>query len=230
MEWIDKRAISDEKYRNVLVKWLQFCYGCDLELVFEECVAILTVVKELEFTKKEEIQKSLQDCFVNIAKNDVLAGSKWLCECVKMQGKQFEELNSALANIVFTYTNMDKNFDEIVAKCLMSFPASYLDMVEFGPAHSRCSEFQLSLLYVKCNADKLSSTEKHDIMMNCQAQYLGTVELNALEALGLLTTQELLDKYKGALAQKEGLPQPQQQNQVQFFSFGQPVQVNPFTF
>ena len=46
--WTYDQAATDEKYRNVLVKMLRFCYGEDQTFNIDECPVALTVLSQFQ--------------------------------------------------------------------------------------------------------------------------------------------------------------------------------------
>jgi len=81
MEWIDKRAKTDEKYRNVLIKWLRFCYGEDQTFNADECPAALTVLLQMKLNCQDEAKGKIEAFMMETAKKNVESGAKMLYDC-----------------------------------------------------------------------------------------------------------------------------------------------------
>ena len=59
-EWTDEKAASDATYRNVLVKWLRFCYGEDQTFSPDECVAAIIVSMQLGIKCNDGVLKAIK--------------------------------------------------------------------------------------------------------------------------------------------------------------------------
>ena len=64
VEWME----ISETYRDVLVKWLRFCYGEDQTFSPEECPAALTVWFQLQLACKEDYGKLIKEYMVELSK------------------------------------------------------------------------------------------------------------------------------------------------------------------
>ena len=88
IEWTDKRSEKDTTYRNILVKWLRFCYGEDQTFTFDECPLALTISSQLQlrYKNKQEEQdtRTLMELhMVDLARKNANSGAKMLDVCLK---------------------------------------------------------------------------------------------------------------------------------------------------
>ena len=200
--WVNHSGENREEYNSALTEWLQFCYGKDIHFSINDVVDVLTVMHELELKGKEDLWKAFKAQLEFMASQDPVAGAELLCECVKQKELVFEDVSLLLAKKVLTY-GVFRCHDMIVTKCLMNLPPTFLDVAAYGPANTRYGEFNLRMMYIEFNSDKLSDSECHDIMMKSDVSCLGCRQLKQMEDLGLFTPQELLEMYKIAFSNSE---------------------------
>ena len=193
MEW-KHEACCHAIYRDVLRKFLRFCYGEDQVFQPNECAAAIVVVLQLQLTKqKEEIQNLLTEYMLNAAKNDVEIGTRLLYECAvvydECKSVEAGRLDEALSKIVLSAHNMEEHGNTIIDECLMKLPASYLDRAEFGFGQE--SEFHVRMKFV--NYRRLSGIERMNVLERCKHETLDFAEMICLYEAGAITKAELIE-------------------------------------
>lgn len=195
-------GIKKEVERETLVKALRFCYGEPMRVGTHdgECCAMIATLSRLQITCLDEVLEKLTAFAIDEAKKDARVGAELLVatqdysECCTAS---VCELDKALAKVVFTSKNLYENYEEVVDNCLMKLPAEYLEMVDFGEPHQRCSEFNIRLQYVNHHGESMSADEKREEMNKCDWTMLNRDELRELNGLKIVEPEamvELLDK------------------------------------
>ncbi len=196
LTWTYKRVETDTTYRNVLVKWLRFCYGENQTFSLEECPAALTVFQQLQLKTKEDVKSKIEKHMSDSAKGNVDAAAQLLRGCSAEEGGQ---VNETLGKFVFSIEQM-KTKPHLVDECLMMIPGKYLDIAEFsGVPPNELNEFLLRRKYVKFNRKKLSKEEKQEILMGCKQGILDDEEVEAIQKEGILSDTEVVELCKRGL-------------------------------
>ena len=138
---------TDVNGRDVLVRWLRFCYGSSMHVETRTAVAALAALLWLRLRCCDcNLQQRLEDFNVHSAKQSVQAGAALLVECVASplcRGSTNDENSSsvdrALAKCVLTRANLEANRDAVV-NCLVKLPPECLNVAEYGEPHTECSE------------------------------------------------------------------------------------------
>ena len=206
VEWMFNT--ESEVERKALLCALCFCYGETMHIKAEghECCALISALKQLRVTCVGDVVTRITDFVVNHAEKDVLFGTKTL-----MASQSYPEccsddcqLNTRLAQAVFTRKRMYENYDCVVSDCLMRLSPEYLDMAVYGEPHTKTSEFNVRVEYVRRNSERLSQEEKERIVKQCDFSSLNTCELKQLEELGIVVGGEaVVQLYKEALENAE---------------------------
>ena len=124
------------------------------------------------------------------------AGVKFVDDLVCMYGEDFKDegmkkVSEDVVKTVMRKENVEKNF-EVVMKCLMKLPPSFLDCVEYGEEHSEKSELSVRMKYISVNGKKLNEEEKRIIMRKCDLRGLNTREMMDLVDKGMIGMMELV--------------------------------------
>ena len=181
---------TDVNGRDVLVRWLRFCYGSSMHVETRTAVAALAALLWLRLRCCEcNLQQRLEDFIVHSAKQSVQAGAALLVECVASplcRGSTNDENSSsvdrALAKCVLTRANLEANRDAVV-NCLVKLPPEFLDVAEYGEPHTECSEFSVRADYLKHNKGKLSVEEQRRITSRLTWSELSASELGKLRGV-----------------------------------------------
>ena len=200
--------MSKEADRNALTKVMRFCYGERMEIGAEngECCAVIAELYRLQVTCAEEAVKKIGFFALEVSKRNLGIGMKLLREsslypeCCTELGCG---LDKALSQIVFSPYNIYRNYDIVVGGCLMKLPSRYLEMVGYGEPHTKFSEFNIRMEYVKQNMCTLSNEEKESVMKGCDWKELKGEELKRLRQLDVMKDKELLDAYQEVLDKTE---------------------------
>jgi len=168
IEWVDARAETDEKYRNVLVKWLLFCYGEDQTFTVDECPAALAVLFQLNFNCLDELKAIMETYMIDTAKKNLKHGVRMLVECASVYDEchndELSRIDRTLANAVLTRENMMKDPVTVIDSCLLELPVQYLDMAEYNEAPNGIDELHIRMKYVKKHQQNLTDSEKLAIL------------------------------------------------------------------
>ena len=204
MVWTYEITADDAVYRNVLVKWLRFCYGEDQTFEAEECPAALVALLHVQLLNcLEKVKESIENFMLEKAKSDVAVGVKMIEACVNrydhVREKRFRE---SLFRSVMTKNNFETHF-ETLSCSLMNMPSCYLDMVEYGDPHSARSEFSMRARYVKYNGSRLDVEEKRKVMRRCKVNELGSEEMEELESMRVLSEREIIDIHRSVLKRRD---------------------------
>ena len=203
-----KYDMSREMDRDALEKVMRFCYGEKMEVEAEngECCAVIAALYRLQVTCVEETVKKIRDFALDESKKDFKIGVKLLKdsllypECCIMGGCG---LDRALAQIVLTADNVYNDYETVVNGCLMKLPRQYLDMVEYGDAHTKYSEFHIRMEYVKQHLDSLSIEQNEMILEECNWSELNYEELKELREIDIVEDKKLLDAFQNVLEKTE---------------------------
>lgn len=195
---------SERIEKQALLKALRFCYGETLNIGTKngECCAVIAALSRLQVTSLNEVVPKLCNYALAEARKDVTLGVELLKMCTR-----YEEcckantcpLNKELAKILFTKENILEHFREVAIDCLMALPAEYLDEVEYGEPHTKCSEFFLRAKYVRCHSKEMSTEEKQIIIVKCDWSTLNSQELRELRMMDIINKDELLEAHEKAL-------------------------------
>ena len=103
----------------------------------------------------------------------------------------------------FVTKNISEHFESIVDNCLMKLPMEYLDMAEYGEAHTQFSEFSVRAQYVKEHGESLSKKDQEMIMKKCDWTLLLSDELKELKKLNVVRQDVIIDLCNQVLANTE---------------------------
>ena len=192
---------NTEVDRRALEKVLRFCYGVEMDVGTKdgECSAVIAALCQLDVTCVDEVVAKLSNFAVEEARKDLVVG----VELLKAIGRHQEcctqkcTLDKQLTPIVLTTKNIKKHFDLVVDNCLMMIPAKYLDVTEYGEAHTKYSEFSVRASYVRKHESTLSDEMKATIMEKSDWTKIlsGELkELRELNAVGQDTLTELCNQ------------------------------------
>ena len=193
--------------RRALEKVLRFCYGIEMDVGTKdgECSAVIAALCQLDVTCVDEIVAQLSNFAVEEAKKDLVVG----VELLKAIGRHQEcctqrcTLDKRLTPIVLTAKNIKEHFDLVINNCLMMIPAKYLDVTEYGEAHTKCSEFHVRVQYVKTHKEEMETEEKQDVMMRCDWTKLESAELKELDELSVVSPHKMVSIYHTVLVKTE---------------------------
>ena len=87
--WGCETAVANSTYRNVLVKWLRFCYGEEQVFTADECPVALTVCSQLQLgvkSKQEDgdVRSQMEVRMVSTARRNADAGADMLSACLRL--------------------------------------------------------------------------------------------------------------------------------------------------
>jgi len=168
LEWLHEKAATSETYREVLVKWLRFCYGEDQMFSSHECPAALAASFQLHLSCLDEIKTLIESYMTHVTKKDLKRGARMLTDCATVwdecHNERMSRIDRKLAKVLFTHDNMKKHPVTVVDRCLMSLPAEYLDMAEYSKTPDELDECHVRMKYVKCHKDKLNEKQQREIM------------------------------------------------------------------
>ena len=85
----------------------------------------------------------------------------------------------------------------------MMLPMEYLDMAEYGEAHTQFSEFSVCAQYVKEHGESLSKKDQEMIMKKCDWTLLLSGELKELKNLKVAGQDVMIDLCNQVLANTE---------------------------
>ena len=91
---------------------------------------------------------------------------------------------------MLTRANLLHHYEAVVDRCLMALPPAYLDLVEYGDAHTDLCEFAVRMRYVRYHAATLSPAEKRSIVYQCDWRELDAAEIALLRQLEDLDDNE----------------------------------------
>ena len=202
IEWpFETKKVID---RQALVKTLRFCYGETLSVGTKngECCAVIAALSRLQVTCLDEVVPKLNEFALEEARKDINIGIELLkmCTCYEECCKT---LNKELAKIILTRKNIVEHFREVVDECLMVLPPEYLDQVEFGEPHTKCSEFCLRAKYARWHSKEMSDEERKKMLCACDWSTLNSQELRELRLAEYVDKDELLLAYERALELEE---------------------------
>ena len=202
LDWMFE--VKNEMDKQALMKTLRFCYGETLSVGTRdgECCALIAAFSRLQVTCADEVIGKLKVFALEQARNDLEMGIELLKKCT-CYGECCDgrtcTLNKELAKIVLTKDNMNEHFRDVVIDCLMELPPEYLEEVEFGEAHSQCSEFCLKAMYVRYHPDELTKEEKERMLGNCDWSKLSVNELRQLRLVDTANKDRVLMAYDKVL-------------------------------
>jgi len=205
-EWNCGRLAGNKVYADVLVKWLNFCYGLDLSFSVDEYMAAFVALLQLRLKCNEAggLLKKLEEGIKTEAEKDVDFGVRMLEESFFVYGdindSKMAKLRDTMVQIVMKPVNFEKHFKTVVL-CLIKLPSCYLDIAKYGEDHSERSEFNIRALYVECN--KLTREEKCKIMRGCLQKDLDDEELRKLEEMNILEKYQMKELYRKAKDRKD---------------------------
>ena len=199
---------KNEVDRDALLKSLRFCYGETVSVGVKggECCAMIAALFRLQVTCLDEVICQLIDFAVKQATKDVEIGTQLLkdiqrypecCESTKFN------LEEGLVKVVLTANNICESYETVVDNCLMELPEKYLDMTEFGAAHTKYSEFHVRAQYVRAHDGDLETSEKQEILKKCELTELNGRELRELEKLGIIESTTMIQTYQSVLEKME---------------------------
>jgi len=196
VEWRDKRAETDDTYRNVLGKCLRLCYGIDQTFTVDECPAALVVLFQLQLNCLEQVKTKIEQFMIAVARDDTLAGAKMLCQCAVVYDECHNDattrIDIALARIVLTYDNMMKYKNVVVNSCLMKLQKQYLDMPKINDANVNVHiEVENRLEYIKQHSS-MPEEEKKEI-----------IDIPEFDKFRALNTDEILQLLENKLIQRD---------------------------
>jgi len=189
----------------VLLKWLRFCYGEEQAFRWDECVAALVALGQLQLTCRENVQKTIVDHMIDVASKDVDAGTMMLRSCALEFPESFDgsdRVSTALAKVVLTLENITMKYDMVVSKCLMCLPIKYLDYAEYGRDHSEFSEFDIRMKYVSSGGCACNRREKIGMIRRIDKSTLNNEELRKMTEV-LLDMSEAADQAASDLEKQQ---------------------------
>ena len=194
--------------RDALVKVLRFCYDETMTVDAKggELCAVIAAMCRLQVTCLQEMVTKLTQFAVEQSEKDVGVGVEMLKETqlyAECRNPNTVELDKALAKVVLTPKNISEHFVSVVNDCLMKLPMEYLDMAEYGEAHTQFSEFSVRLQYVKEHRDGLSKAGQEMIMKKCDWTLLLSDELKELKKLNVVGQDVMIDLCNQVLSNTE---------------------------
>ena len=194
--------------RDALVKVLRFCYDETMTVNTKggELCAMIAAMCRLQMTHLQEMVAKLTQFAVEQSEKDVSVGVEMLKETqlyAECRNPSTVELDKSLAKVVLTLKNISEHFESVVNNCLMMLPMEYLDMAEYGEAHTQFSEFSVRAQYVKEHRDGLSKADQEMIMKKCDWTKLESAELKELDELGIVDLRDMLSIYHTVLTRTE---------------------------
>ena len=194
---------SEKVDRDALLNVLRFCYGEKMRVGKGEgeCCAVIAALFRLQVTCTNEIIAKLTDFTVNCAKEDLAFGAMMLKDAQRYPECRDQNacgLNQALAKVVLTSKNICEH-SEVVSECLLNLPPEFLDLAEFGDPHTKWSEFNMRVEYLKEHCEVLQQEEKDTIMRKCKLTFLRSEELKQLRRLNLVGKDVMLDMCESVL-------------------------------
>ena len=198
---------SEKVDRDALLNVLRFCYGGKMRVGKGEgeCCAVIAALFRLQVTCTNQVIAKLTDFTVNCAKEDLAFGTMTLKdaqhypECQSQNACGFDK---ALAKVVLTSKNICEH-SEVVSECLLNLPPEFLDLAEFGEPHTKWSEFNVRVQYLKEHCEVLQQEEKDTIMRKCKLTFLRSEELKQLRRLNLVGKDVMLDMCESVLERTE---------------------------
>ena len=193
LEWTYSKTAINEVYRNVLVKWLRFCYGEDQKFSLAECPSALVVLFQLQLKCGDEIREKIKTHMLNAAKCDVELGVDMLLQCAVDNGDsgEMKDISEALAKTLLTRYNMDDKF-ELIFDCLMKLPAHYLNFAEYGDGHNERGEVNVRVRYIRYHPG-LDKESKLAVLRECCGKKISAEEIELLKELELLNNEDLIE-------------------------------------
>lgn len=176
----------------VLVAWLRFCYGASVRVRVAGVAAALAASLRLG-VRAPRAQRALETFAVRAAQDDPAAGALLLQACVALDechSRCGSRVDLALARCVLTRENLLRHYEAVVDRCLMALPPAYLDLAQYGDAHTELAEFAVRLRYVRYHAATLSPAERRTIMSQCDWSELDVAEITLLRQLQDLDDNE----------------------------------------
>ena len=202
LEWMYEAKKEIDK--QALVKALRFCYGETLSVGTKdgECCALIAALSRLQVTYLHTVIPKLCDFALEQARKDLSVGVELLKTCMHYKeccNTYTWALDKKLAKIIFTKENLFEHFREVVLDCLMKLPPKYLDEVEYGEPHTKCSEFCLRAKYMRWHSKELTKKEQHAMVAKCDWSTLNSQELKELRLANIIDKDKLLEAYEKAL-------------------------------
>ena len=178
-------CVDVEIYRSVMMKMLRFCYGEDQSFSCEELAVVLLVLKQLQLTCGNDVEKLVKERMIQVAKKDVNSGVSMLrsCATVKSVNVDLTDVVMSMAKILFSHDNITSGNCSVLMDCLMDLPPLYLNVVEYGDEHI---EFGIRMKYVKYHKGKMENHVKNEIMRKLDVMKLNCGELQELCEQGFL--------------------------------------------
>ena len=194
--------------RDALVKVLRFCYDETMTVNAKggELCAVIAALCRLQMTSLQEMVAKLTQFAVEQSEKDVSVGVEMLKETqlyAECRNPNTVELDKALAKVVLTPKNISEHFENVVNNCLMMLPMEYLDMAEYGEAHTQFSEFSVRAQYVKEHGSALSKADQEMIMKKCDWTILLSGELKELKKLNVVGQDVMIDLCNQVLSNTE---------------------------
>ena len=197
---------SNKQDQEALVMVLRFCYGAALRVVPSMVCPVVAALWRLDVRDAGDVCSRLCVFAVDVAQRDVVCGAGMLRQCVgyaECCSSQHTQLDVLLGKAVLTKHNMEAHFEEVVEKCVVDLPVRLLDVAQFGDNHTRCSEFNVRVLFVEHNTKVLTDEEKRGVLGNVGVLALNGAEVDRLRGLGVLTPDELVDVVIGVVKQQD---------------------------
>ena len=209
--------------RRALVAALRFCYGAPLRVGTTDpaaCAAVVAAVVRLQVRCARDVASAVANYAATQAARDVARGAEMLCAClaypeccsIKNSNSSSSDsnpgtpgcaLDRVLARTVLTRANLCAHYATVVDHCLMRLPPAYLDLAEYGPAHSEQSEFSVRLRYVRYHRLAPDAPVGRAVVARIVGTELSGTELAHLRTLGFLTTAEVAERCRRALVYHE---------------------------
>ena len=190
--------------REALVKVLRFCYGDAVTVGVNdgECCAVIAALYRLQVICTVDTAAQLSKFSVEQAEEDLTVGAELLLatqhypECTNTN---YCALDKQLAEIVLKKEIMQKDYDTVVDRCLMKLPAQYLDIANYGDAHTKWSELTMRARYVRYHSESLNQKDKEELLKKCDWNHLMSGELEKLNEFGVVEKDTILVMYHDTL-------------------------------
>ena len=204
LKWIDERTKTHPIYRNVLVKWLRFCYGEDQTFDIEECPAALAVFIQLQLKTSEDLKSVIERNMVETSRNNVEAGAMLLRQCAveyeECHCDETSRVDLELARVVLTAENIKNHLEYLIEECVVNLPPMYLDYAIFDDT---TTEIHVRIMWVRYNRTRISEEEKRRILSSCNLGTINEEELKELLSLGTINLEEYREYLEGCLERRK---------------------------
>ena len=165
-----------------LLAWLRFAYGTSVPVRGADAPTLVTLLAAMlrVGVRAPRAQRALEGAVVRAARQDPVAGARALCACRAVPeccGARACRVDVALARAVLTRANLAQHYEAVVDRGLMALPPAYLDLAQYGDAHTELAEAAVRLRYVRYHAASLSPAEQRCIVAQCDPSTLNAAEV-----------------------------------------------------